>query len=174
MKESKPQNKARLMMTRKAELTSANLPATKSAQKIDLSLAIEYRYKNHLTFDEIAAKFGVTRQAVEQRLKSIIKLIGTVEVVTSYDNNRAAFLTGIERQLVKQLIDKRKIKAATLGNVAYAIDKINNIKQDDKAKSGGGQAITIQVINYTDRTAEGVKIPDGQGTGIKQVMIPIG
>jgi len=131
--------------------------------QVDISLAIEYRYKNNMTLQQIADIFSVSRQAVEQRLKSIIKTIGQAEDVRAYDVNRAAILTGIERRLVELLIDKRKTKAATLGNVAYAIDKINNIVRAERGQAQSGQAITIQVINYTDLPAQGVKIPDSAG-----------
>ena len=132
--------------------------------QVDISLAIEYRYKNNMTLQQIADVFSVSRQAVEQRLKSIIKLIGQAEDVKSYDVYRACILTGIERRLVELLIDKRKTKRATLGNVAYAIDKINNIVRAERGQAQSGQAITIQVINYTDIPAQGVRNPDA-GSG---------
>jgi predicted DNA-binding protein YlxM (UPF0122 family) len=119
--------------------------------RIDLALAIEYRYKNNLSYQAIADKFGVCKQAVQQRLASVIKLIGNAEENDAYERNRSQFLTGIERQLVKQLIDKKKIKSATLGNVAYAIDKVSNIRRLEQGLSTDNQAIKIEIVQFSSR-----------------------
>ena len=128
-----------------------NLPETTNNRgKIDINLAIQYRYKNQLTYQDIADRFGVTRQAIEQRLARVTKLIGDPEENQAYDNNRAYFLNGIERQLLNQIVDKNKIKKATLGNVAYAVDKVNNILRLERGQSTLNQAVQINVIRFSD------------------------
>jgi predicted DNA-binding protein YlxM (UPF0122 family) len=127
-----------------------NLP--EEPNRIDLALAIDLRFKHNLSYREIAARLGVCHQAVQQRLNSVIKLLGEPDENNAYDKNRAHFLTGIERQLIKQLIDKNKIKKATLGNVAYALDKVNNILRLERGQATNNQAIQIQVIRFSDKS----------------------
>ena len=68
------QPRAKASMETQLQTTTDNIPT--KARGFDLSLAIEYRYKNHLTLQEIGDKLGVTKQCVEQRLAKVIKLIG--------------------------------------------------------------------------------------------------
>jgi predicted DNA-binding protein YlxM (UPF0122 family) len=130
------------------------------SHKIDLALAIEYRYKNNLSYQAIADKFGVCKQAVQQRLTNIVKLLGDNEENEAYDRNRSQFLTGIERQLVKQLIDRKKIKKASLGNIAYAMDKVNNIIRLEKGLSTGNQQIKVEIVQFgmEDKQSLGVSL----------------
>ena len=137
-----------------------NLPETTNNRgKIDINLAIQYRYKNQLTYQDIADRFGVTRQAIEQRLARVTKLIGDPEENQAYDNNRAYFLNGIERQLLNQIVDKNKIKKATLGNVAYAVDKVNNILRLERGQSTLNQAVQINIVRFSDQA----KVEEEQG-----------
>ena len=136
-------------METQLQTTTDNIPT--KARGFDLSLAIEYRYKNHLTLQEIGDKLGVTKQCVEQRLAKVIKLIGDPSENTAYDKNRSHFLIGIERQLLQQVVDKNKVKKATMGNVAYALDKVNNILRLERGLSTNNQAVQIQVIRFSDQ-----------------------
>jgi len=142
-------------------MTESTNTKLEQAPKIDLSLAIEYRYKNNLTYQEIADKFGVSTQAVQQRLSKIIKLLGNPEEISAYDKNRTMILTGIERQLVDQLVEKKKIKSATLGNIAYAMDKVNNIIRLEKGLSTGNQAVKIEIVQFNREAKVLASTPEG-------------
>jgi predicted DNA-binding protein YlxM (UPF0122 family) len=124
-----------------------NIPET-TRGKIDINLAIQLRYKNQLSYQAIADQFGVSRQAIEQRLSRITKMIGEPEDNQAYDNNRSYFLNGIERQLLAQIIDTNKVKKATLGNIAYAVDKINNILRLERGQSTLNQAVQVKILPW--------------------------
>jgi hypothetical protein len=53
----------------------------------------------------------------------------------AYRDNRALIFDGIESELVSLALDRDKHKKATLGNVAYALDKVYNINRLEQNKS---------------------------------------
>ena len=121
--------------------------------KIDINLALKYYFVNNLSLQDIADKFNVTRQAVDQRIKKVMKLLGEEEDNKAYNDHRAYFLNGIERQLLNQIIDKDKLKKATTGNIAYAVDKINNMRRLELNQSTDNQAVQIKIIRFSDQSS---------------------
>ena len=135
---------------------------TEITNKVNLPLAIELRYKHNLSYREIAAKMGVSHVAVQQRLTKVVKMLGDPEDNQAYDQHRQHFLTGIERQLVGQLINKKKQKAATLGNIAYAVDKVNNILRLERGQATGNQAVQITVVRFSEQPTQIDETPKPQ------------
>jgi hypothetical protein len=60
------------------------------------------------------------------------------EESATYEQNRTQILTAVEFRLVNQLANKKKIKAASLNNIAYAVSQVNNMIRLEK-----GQATSI-------------------------------
>ena len=138
--------------------TNTNLEQT---PRIDLSLALEYRFRNKLTFKEIADKFGVTHQAVQDKLSRFLKALGDNDENQAYDKHRQSFLIAAERQLFNQLLHKDKLKKATTGNIAYAMDKVNNIIRLEKGLSTGNQAVKIEIVQFNREDKVLASTPEG-------------
>jgi len=124
---------------------------TNHARQIDIGLAIQLRLINRLTFQQIADKYGISRQSVQQRIKAFIDMLGDTEISKTYEENRAKVMTNIERVLAVEMLDKEKLKKATTGNIAYAIDKIHNVIRLERNQSTGNQAVKIEIIQFGDR-----------------------
>ncbi|MGA3279896.1 MAG: hypothetical protein ABSD50_02800 [Smithella sp.] len=140
-KESKKQSKGKYL-------------PTNHARQIDIGEAIQLRLINRLTFQQIAYKYGVTRQSIQQRIKAFIDILGDPEISKAYEENRAKVMTNIERVLAGEMLDKKKLKKATTGNIAYAIDKIHNVIRLERNQSTGNQQIIVKVIRFGDLKPE--------------------
>jgi hypothetical protein len=118
-----------------------------SRQRIDVKKAFVLRYINGLTESEVSRSMKVTRQSVSYALKPFRDVIEKNQAGQAYRENKPLILDAVEMDLVGLLADKGKRKKATLGNVAYALDKVNNINRLERGLS------TVNVNNY-DLTAE--------------------
>ncbi len=114
--------------------SSVNIPAV-TAQSVDLRKALTLRIKNKLSYEKIGMQLGIPRGTVYDALKPWEKLIGSPERLEAYRANKGDILTGLEMQLASLIPNKAKSGKATLGNVAYAIDKLNNIVRLEEGKS---------------------------------------
>ena len=81
-----------------------------------------------MNLTEIGDKFGISKQAVSQRIKGVFKLLDN-ESLEAYQANKVKILTAVERALIDNLVNKDKLKQASLNNVAYAFGQINNAKR---------------------------------------------
>jgi predicted DNA-binding protein YlxM (UPF0122 family) len=111
---------------------SNNLPNTYG--KIDITEAFKMRFQKHLTYKEIADKMGVAAPSVHGALKRFLHILHNPEESATYEQNRAQILTAVEFRLVNQLANKKKIKAASLNNIAYAVSQINNMIRLEKGQ----------------------------------------
>jgi predicted DNA-binding protein YlxM (UPF0122 family) len=139
----------------------------------------DYFVHGHIESD-IARSQGVSRQAVNQALKPFKALIKDPEKVRAYQNNRALIFDAVESEIVGLALDKSKHKKATLGNVAYALDKVYNINRLEQGKAT--QNINIQsMIQHTQagiseamdalRAVQGqLQVSIGSGEGAGEVM----
>jgi len=103
--------------------------------KIDVAKALQLRLNNKLSLEAIAKQFGVSRQAIHQSLKRFTNLIKDPEIIHAYNKNDVELLKAAEFILLSDIVDKTKRQKATQGNVAYALDKIHNIRRLKEDKS---------------------------------------
>jgi len=111
---------------------SNNLPNVYG--KIDITEAFKLRFQKHLTYKEIAERMGVAAPSVHGALKRFLHILHNPEESATYEQNRAQILTAVEFRLVNQLVNKKKIKAASLNNIAYAVAQINNMIRLEKGQ----------------------------------------
>ncbi len=113
----------------------------KEASKLDVKKALCLRIENNMTYDQIAKQLGVTRQAVFKSLKPLMRLMDNPEATAAYRDNRAEFMDSVERVLASHLVDKDKLKAASVNNIAYAVSQINNIGRLERGQSTQNVAV---------------------------------
>ena len=82
-------------------------------------------------------------------------MLGDTKQLQVYKQNKADILEGIQARLARSLVDENKIEKATLGNVAYAIEKLNNIMRLERDQSTSNVAIAhveaLETIADVDR-----------------------
>jgi len=122
-------------------------PTRTRKSKIDIRKAFVMRFINGNTEPDIAKRFGVTKQAVNDALRPFRRMIPNNEASQTFRENKALVLDNAEMAMVDLILDPVKQKKATLGNVAYALDKINNINRLER-----GLATTI--VSNCDLTPE--------------------
>ena len=121
-------------------------PRNAPTPKIDLSQAIQYRYKHLLPFSAIAKHFNCSPQAVQQALEPYEQLFGNPEEIKAYVDNRVPFLTIAENKLLIDIMDADKRQQASLNNTAYAFDKVFQARRLEEGQSTANLDIrTIQV-----------------------------
>ena len=116
------------------------IPNTRN--KIDIIEAFKLKFQHHLTYAEIADRFGVKAPSVHASLKRFLHILHNPEESAAYEQNRTQILTAVEFRLVNQLANRKKIKAASLNNIAYAVSQINNMVRLEK---GQPTSITEQI-----------------------------
>lgn len=116
-----------------------------SRNKINIVEAFKLKFQHHLTYAEIGERFGAKAPSVHAALKRFLHILHNPEESKAYELNRTEILTAVEFRLVNQLANKRKIKAASLNNIAYAVSQVNNMIRLEK-----GQATSITEHIDTD------------------------
>lgn len=153
-------------MSTKALQTELNSPLNKPINRIDIAEALKLRYKNNHTFQEIADHFGVTKGAVHKALASFINILKSPEDLEAYRKQKSDLLDSVELELMSQMVDKDKIKAASLNNVAYAMQNVFNMNRLEKDLSTANiaTALTFEVVEHSDND-DVIDITPGQSEG---------
>lgn len=95
-------------MPRKSKLPEIMAPTPNTPPdrpgRIDLSKALELRYKNHLTIQQIADYFGVTKQSVFERLQRFQAMLGDSEELEAFKNHEAAVQDAVRARFSAHLL----------------------------------------------------------------------
>ena len=135
----------------KALTVSPNrIPIDNQVKKFDVQEAVKLRFINKLTFQEIADKFGVSPQAVFKRIRGLIEIINDPQLNQAYADNRAELLTGAERVLLSAVVDREKIKSASLNNAAYALRQVHDMRRLEQDLSTANIAQNIKARSMAD------------------------
>lgn len=121
----------------------------KPVDKIDVEKALKMRLKNGLTFQEIADHFGVSRQAIHQRLSRFIDILGDADTIKAYEEHKPSLLSAVENKLLQQLIDGDKLEKASLNNAAYAFNTIYQCNRLERGKSTENVSIKSITEHYS-------------------------
>ena len=115
--------------------------------KIDLTEAFKLRYKHCLSYQQIADRFGVTKQAVHQRLSKISNLLPQADEIEAYRQNKAQMLTALEYKVYNKMLDEDKLKDASFNNLAYGFQ---NICTQNRLEQGlATERVDVQTITAT-------------------------
>jgi len=140
---------------------------------IDVGVALKLRMRNQFTYSEIAAYVKATtgvrvsKQAVHDRLKPFIAMIEDPTAIQAYQDNKANLLSGVELKLLTELLDTDKIKGASLNNVAYAVQQINNMRLAEVGKLPiQAENLTFNVVYNDNRTAGSATTSDQDNSPI--------
>ena len=115
------------------------------AGKIDLTEAFKLRYRHGLSYQQIADRFGVTKQAVHQRLTNISQLLPNHEEIETYRQSKAQMLDALEYKVYNEMLDPDKLKAASFNNLAYGFQNIST--QNRLEKGLATDRLDIQTVS---------------------------
>ena len=135
------------------ELTTINRTLndqTDEPNRFPLEEAFKLRYKNGLTFQEIADRFGVTKSAVYQRLDKFIQLLPNAENVETYRQNKATMLDGLEYKVYNEMLNPEKLKDASFNNLAYGFQNISTQNRLEKGLMTEKIDITVSATKIDD------------------------
>lgn len=154
-------SKAKKQSRAKSKALPANTAENASGEvdkSIDKSInvvqAIKLRSEGR-TYQEIADKFGVTRQAIHQKLQHIASYLSP-EAMQAYEHSKGRALSVAEQVLLESIIDKAKLEKASLNNIAYAFQQVysaNRLEQG-KATENIGVAMLLQDSQQARNEAE--------------------
>jgi predicted DNA-binding protein YlxM (UPF0122 family) len=135
------------------QLDNPDNPATidESVDRINLVEALQLRFVNKLTYRQIADKYGVSPQAIEQRISRFKEKFGDSQEMQSYTSNRDGILTVVERELLSRIVDPSKLEKATVNNLAYAFQQIFNARRLEEGKSTANLQGIYDLVLQLDR-----------------------
>jgi len=128
--------------------------------RVDINKALKLRFKNDLSYQEIGKQLGVTGDAVHKRLKKFKKLLSDPAATKAYEENKANFLSAAEQELLVHLVDDKKIKDASLNNVAYAFQQVSNFNRLAQDKSTSNLDIRSMQLHSQNELEASVKARD--------------
>ena len=103
--------------------------------KFDIGQALALRLNNALSYQEIAEKLDVSRQAVHQRLQPFIRALEDPQAIQAFERNEPHLISAAKLRIYTHILDDDTLKKASLNNLAYAYDKLNYVKRLEEDKS---------------------------------------
>ena len=123
--------------------------------KIDISKALKMRFDNRLTYQEIGDNFGVSKQAVQQKLTRFTRLMKGPGEVEAYDKAKVQLLNAAELEMLHSCLDPVAIQKASLNNRAYAFNTIFNANRLTQGLATSNHSIK-GIIGHHQKTLEDI------------------
>jgi hypothetical protein len=121
---------------------TVNLPGRPRGKgHIDLSKAIELRMKN-LSYEEIGAYFGVTRQAAHDKLRPYF---GADIDVAAFKGHRADILAAKQAEVLAAL-DSDKIEKASARDIAIVFGTLYDKERLERGQSTQNASVFFRII----------------------------
>lgn len=102
---------------------------------IDVMYALKLRLESGLTYKQIAKQLGCSHQAIAKQLAKFKDLLDNPEAIRAYEANRPKLYSAAEMLILEKMVEPGVLKKATLGNYAYALDKMYQINRLEQGKS---------------------------------------
>ena len=138
---------------------------TNTGKPIDLKKVLDLKYNKKLSYQEIGDTLGYSKQYIGRVIKHFKSLSLNPDITETYQNNRVHLLNNVELNLLTKFGDEDKLKKATLGNVAYALQNISNLRRLESNQSTQNIGISIQAklskaLNQSSRPDESTNIDE--------------
>jgi hypothetical protein len=137
-----------IMSEEKKELVQSEEKKKKLINRIDVQKALKLRLQGN-SFSEIGAVFGVSPQAVEQRLdgfKEFLAGITDIGQLESYAEERKSILNAAEMTLLRSVLDEEAIKKAPLAARTMAFGVLYDKRRLEEGKSTENLGILGKLI----------------------------
>ena len=136
---------------------------------VDPSAALKLKIDHHLSYSQIAAIQGVTKQAVHQRIKDLLPIPET----RVYQDHRADILANLQLKLLSHL-DERRLKKASAYQLVGSAGLLYDKERLERGQSTANHAISISIAEEDrireiavalSRQKSGGQDPNGQPIG---------
>ncbi len=97
---------------------------------VDVNSALKLRVENKLSYQQIANLQGTSRAGIHKALK---RFLPTKES-EYFQANKADILNKVQMMIVEQ-VDQKRLKGASLNNLAYAFQNFHNSERLDRGES---------------------------------------
>ncbi len=91
--------------------------------------------------------YGVSSQAISKRIQGALSLVNG-ERLENYRKHKVQILECIEDKLLSELCNPARVKKATLGNVAYAFEKVHIARRLEAGESTQNLGLHALVEKY--------------------------
>ncbi len=118
----------------------------KGHEKIDIPEALKLRLRGW-TFEQLAERYHCHKSNVARALDTFTKLIPNPEHRTAYQQSKADVLESVQLQMIASLLHPAKIQKATLGNMAYAASKLDEMIRLDRGQSTSNVNVLSAIID---------------------------
>ena len=115
------------------------------SSRINIAEALKLRLVNHLSYQEIADRYGVCKSAVYQALKRFLSILVEPDELAAYKNHKVDLLSSAEMKLLERLVNDEVMEKASLNNVAYAFKQLFDSGRLEQGKSTGN----INILEVT-------------------------
>ena len=119
-------------MNERSIMPNMNKSAPGKAAGWDVKAAINLRFKNGLSYSKIARQLSAPVSSIHKALKPLEAILKNQSPAVVYEGNKADILSAIEFELASQLMNKKKIKKASLNNIAYSFKMVNEVNRLEK------------------------------------------
>jgi predicted DNA-binding protein YlxM (UPF0122 family) len=102
---------------------------------IDLSHVLKLRLIKKLSFQEIGKMYGVSKQAISNKLKNFFDKLPDGNSLEAYKENRKELLSAIELKILSYIFDDEKLKSARLGELTVAYGVLFDKRRLEEGKS---------------------------------------
>ena len=92
--------------------------------RVDLNKCIYYKYKKGYREADIARLMKVSPQAIDQALQPIKSLYKNNSAVQHINSAYSDVLRNVTSNLLLHLVDEKKLKEASLNNIAYSFGQV--------------------------------------------------
>jgi predicted DNA-binding protein YlxM (UPF0122 family) len=124
-------------------------PVTKIVTRLDLSACLKDRYHHKMTMTQIAVKYGVTKQAVQQKLQTFTDQLGDPEELSGFKDVEAEIQAAIKRRFSSELLSVKLDKCSPKDlAMVYGITYDKNRLQTGQSTSN--QSVFFSVVSESD------------------------
>ena len=123
----------------------------------DLTQILKYRFGKNMSFGEIAEKTGIPKSTVHSKYQTFVKYANP-EAVKDWEDKKPEMLSAGEMVLFNKLMDERTLKKASTNNLAYALDKVNNINRLHRGLSTSNVSVNSLTASLSEIIEEEKKL----------------
>ena len=109
--------------------------ATTSFYKVDLSKALEYRFKNKLSYASIGKIFNTDASTVYKRIKNFMKCLEDQPEREVFDNLEPAVCRAIKAKYLNHMAKEKTIEDSTAYHASVVVKNINEVQRLSEGKA---------------------------------------
>lgn len=131
--------------------------------RINVAEALKLKLVNHLSYQDIADKYGVCKSTIYGALKRFLAILVEPDELEAYRNHKVDLLSSAELKLLERLVNDEVIEKASLNNIAYAFKQVfdsGRLEQGKATENIDVHALMENIQERGKRLAELRKIVD--------------